>query len=341
MTLEQLNKNFEEEQYWLQKQPEMQPWETGCTLLTEKLERHIDTLLEGKKVAYRSDFLPRIWTCIVYHWKKAVHVDENETSKTFSQEAEAVSLEEVLKSLANRIAFDPPGKKLGGDPIPDVAYTVFYVKKDNDASVKMDTEYKKYCIGVVKNRFDMRNSFEEWWSPFMCELGGFEYESNEEYAKLYEYSGENHLKSWLSTACYNHARGYLRRMKRYVYPEMDFLEILALDEETPEELAMIMESGYKDDNGYVLNVLERALNELDVFGQTVLKQKYFDGLTLIEIGYIHYPELKELKELKESEKLEKLEAKCRSIIGGRIRTIRHRLEANMLSIIKQEKDSQE
>ena len=318
MALSQLNDAFEQERYWLEKQPEMQPWEKGKAELERKLEQKIDSILNGKIVPYRSVLMPRIWTCVVFHWKNAIGVDET-TTKTFQRN---VPVDEILQSLVEMVAFDPPGKKLGGDPLPDVVYTVFYVKKDDDANQKMNTDYKRYCIGVVKDRDDMRNSFEDWWNLFMIELGGFEYEPNEDHATIYRYSGENHLKSWLSTACYNHARGYLRDKGKYIYPEMDFLETLAImDEETPEKLAMMMESGYKNDDEYKLNVLDQALKELDEFDQTVLKQKYIDGLTLVEVGDIHYPEL-------EGNSIN---------IGGRIRTIRKRLEANMQRIIQQEK----
>ncbi len=278
---------FDDERYWLEKQPEMQPWKKGCERLAEKLERHIDTILNGKRVPYRSGFLPRVWLCIAYHWKHAAGVDD--VAKTVEK---SVPVEEVLDGLAQKKSFDPKKKTLGGNPIPDMAYAVHYVKKDGDAMLRMNSEYEKYCRGVVSQREDMLNSYEEWWNMLMCELGVFEQENHEKHATIYRYFGWDHLRSWLAKAVYNHARCFLRRMRRYALPqcqqddERDVLSEIAGDEHTPVELAILIENGNETDQERLLRIIPQALEELPKLEKLAIMNHYYDNMTLEQIGGI-------------------------------------------------------
>ena len=270
-----LNELFEKDRFWLEKQPNMQPWEKGKEQLAAKLENlvhsTIDAFFEKKQVSYRPvAFLPRLWDCIRYFWKLAAEVVDSEKEKSFTKK---ISFEEVVQRIvsAKRCDQDSPFVKpnilksadIAQTPFPDLAYTVFYAKIADSAirgTDVMTTYYKPYCMGIVQRViFSPKAKEDDWWGKLEDYLQGLidsvsdgshvsDDMTESARVKIYEYRGQSHLKSWLSKVAYNFYIACQKKNKEYSYPtfgdtenESKGMEIADVESLTPEEIAIMRE----------------------------------------------------------------------------------------------------
>lgn len=290
---------FNEERYWLEKQPDMQPWEKGIADLKKKIQRKSASVCGTKGNGYPDDFPPRIWDCIACHWKEAANVDEK--NRTFQKK---IPVEQVIEKLVGRCDFKDP-QKLDVDPFPEIVYTVHYMRNDEDAHQTMETQYKRYCVGAVRKAYcnmAHQSNVDEWWSLLRDHLMEIA-EPNLNIPCINTYLGEQELIKWLALAARTSVRRYLREKPnepqypvdgdgktiefadvKTVAPDANIMEREKTLDEIRRELEKELKMGNHQDPEYMADILDKALWKLTPEEHYLFKAHYFDGVRQYELA---------------------------------------------------------
>ncbi len=248
---------FDNDRYWLENQPQMQPWDEGCGRLSVQLgdwTADYSALVCDETVADghpgHTNYLTRLWGCWSHHWEQAAGNEPIEGSL-------------VAQQIQSGQGYQR-GKSLGGDPLRDVVLAVAMTDKENRAAQQFEADYFEYAknlSGKVNPRF--RDDADDWWNEFLDYLAGY----TKPPGKLHRYVGKCALRNWLGTVLWN----FLRRRPLPAGANMEE-PIPTNPEQTVEEIA---QSECVELFG---EIIEAALAELDPQERLLLALLYIDGL---------------------------------------------------------------
>ena len=230
---------FDQDKPWLERQPEMTPWDHGCRklagLLDQWYSRYFETVCRRDVAREEQDerlpYLSRLWQCVGYHWQDAnrsaeegaadAGVAEKAAPEKGAAEKGPVDLQTVVEEIESGRGFRGGGR-LGGNPLRDVVLAVAMVHKDDAATRTFEDEYLSFSKGMA-GKFHPRlaEDTDEWWYDLLDHLAGY----TNPPGKLDRFYGRCALRNWLGTVVWN----FLRRRKSRKEVATDDLDALSTE----------------------------------------------------------------------------------------------------------------
>jgi len=272
---------FDQDKPWLERQPEMTPWERGCRNLVGFLDRWYSLYfeqvcrraVEREERDGRSPYLSRLWQCVGYHWQDANRAAEEGAAAEGAVEGGPVAMETVVEKIESGQGFRRGGR-LGGNPLRDVVLAVAMADKDDAATRTFEDDYFSFSRGIAgKYHPPLAKDTDEWWYDLLDHLAGY----TNPPGKLDRFYGRCALQNWLGTVVWN----FLRRRKSRNEVTTDDFDALLTPSAPGDYLVELQESLH-----CFMSLVREALQTLSDDQRLLLTLIYVDGLRQNQVAGI-------------------------------------------------------
>ncbi len=261
---------FARERDWLQRQPNMTPWEQGCMTLEEQIDRWLKEYSAGvceevvtRRHAAHAVFVGRLWGCWSYHWHQAA-------DRAPRRRIEGPHVAEQIRAGRGWLR----GGRLGGDPLRDTVLAVAMPLGDDRAVACFQSEYFDFLRRLAgKQRQRFYQDPDAWWNEFLDHLAGY----TQPNPRLARFQGRSGLRNWLGTVLWY----FLRRRDKTPAHRTQPLDEDRVDGARPDveaELGQCLE--------FFVERVREALGALSKEDRLVLYLLYVDRLKLKEVARI-------------------------------------------------------
>lgn len=267
MTAPILQNLFSADRSWLENQPGMTPWQVGCGMLCDQIDRWLAAYSPPfcrRPVSPESEAYPRyaqrLWGCWEHHWQQA----------TMSSPERQADGREVAQRIASGRGY-LRGGQLGGNPLRDVVLAQSVLEREDPGTEAFCDEYFSYArrlAGRCHARFG--ENPEEWWNDFLDHLAGYT-----RTPRLARFTGKCALQNWLGTVLWN----FLRDRRLPQGGDCDWLEESLADSRPAEH-----DPARTECLGLFTRLVGRSLDQMDKVDQLVLYLLYVDQLKLREVA---------------------------------------------------------